>query len=154
MKLVLLVLVWGFVIPAMRGARWAYAAFSVLGLLYIPASNGFSIDPQHCDLKLNVELAVLSLSNYPHIVIFAFFFLLTTRQLHGSDWRRFGWATAATMMMGALLELAQALSGNGHCRTRDLIPDAVGALLGLIMVFVGELLARQLFRGGHEIEVN
>lgn len=136
MKLFGALLIWVLAIPAMRGVRWAYVAFVVLGLVYIPASVGFRIDPTPCDLTVDLPLAILSLSNYPHIIIFFLFFLITTRQFRVSGWRSWGWSIALTMAMGAALEIAQALSGNGHCRARDLIPDFAGALLGLMVVAV------------------
>jgi hypothetical protein len=147
MKLFGALLVLGFAIPAMRGARWAYVAFVVLGLLYIPASIGFRIDPRPCDLIVDLPLAILSLSNFPHIILFFFFFLVTARQFRLSGWRSLGWSIGLTMAMGAALEIAQALSGNGHCRMRDLIPDFVGALLGLTVVVLGGMMAGTRLRG-------
>jgi hypothetical protein len=35
-----------------------------------------------------------------------------------------------------LVELAEGISGNGHCRLRDLIPDTVGIILGAGLVFL------------------
>jgi hypothetical protein len=41
------------------------------------------------------------------------------------------------LVMGALLEIAQGLTGQGHCRLRDLVPDATGALLALLLIALG-----------------
>ena len=48
--------------------------------------------------------------------------------------RRAAWAAAAAMTMGLLVELAQGVTNHGHCRMRDLIPDATGTLIGLLAV--------------------
>jgi hypothetical protein len=128
-------------ILAMRGARWAYAGFVMLILLYFPASTGFRVDPKPCELTFNLPLGVQSLSNYPHIILFSFFFLVTTRQLRMSRWRRFGWSIGLTMAMGAAVEIAEGLSGKHYCKTVDLIPDFMGALLGLMVVVLGGTIA-------------
>ncbi len=141
MKLLGILLIWGFAIPAMRGARWAYVAFVVLGLLYFPASMGFRVDPKPCDLTFDVSLAVQSLSNYGHIIVFFFFLLITTRQFRLSGWQSLGWSFGLTMAMGAAVEIAEGLSGAHHCKTSDLIPDFMGALLGLMVVVLGGMIA-------------
>ncbi len=48
----------------------------------------------------------------------------------------FAWAALATIAMGALVEVGQGVSGKGHCRLRDLIPDAAGVLLGSVLVLL------------------
>jgi hypothetical protein len=40
--------------------------------------------------------------------------------------------------MGALLELAEGISGLHHCRLRDLLPDAAGAVLGWGVLWAGQ----------------
>ena len=76
--------------------------------------------------------------NTPHIVLFALCFFLARAQ--------FGWyktenranrranrgAFLLTLGVGGLVELAEGVSGSGHCRLRDLLPDAAGALLGWV----------------------
>jgi len=121
---------------SLRGVRWAYLAFVVLGLLYFPAKMGFRLDPQPCELTFDIQLAIHSLTNYPHIVLFAFFFLMTSAQLRMSNWAAFAWAAAATIAMGALVEVAQGVTNRGHCRSRDLIPDAAGILVGSVIVLL------------------
>lgn len=69
---------------SLRGVRWAYVTFVVLGLLYFPASVGFRFDPQPCELTFDLPLAVYSLTNYAHIVLFVLFFLMTRAQLRMS----------------------------------------------------------------------
>ena len=129
-----------FGVISLRVLRWAYITLLVLGLLYFPASVGFRLDPHPCELTFGMALAVHSLTNYPHIVLFAFFFLMTFLMLNAqfriSDWRAFAWTGAATIVMGALVEIAEGVTGKGHCRLRDLIPDAAGALLGAAVVLL------------------
>lgn len=80
------------------------------------------------------RLAIHSLSNYGHIWRFAIFFVATHGQFRPEDGNAFVKAAAATIAMGVVVELEQALIGRGHCRVRDLIPDAVGACLGALLV--------------------
>jgi len=121
---------------SLRGVRWAYFTFVVLSLLYFPASAGFRLAPRPCELTFGLQLATHSLTNYAHIVLFALFFLMTRAQLRMSVPRAIAWAAAATLTMGMLVELAQGVTGGGHCRLRDLIPDAAGIVLGSIVVLV------------------
>ena len=130
-------------ILSLRGVRWAYVAFVVLGLLYFPASVGFRLDPQPCQLTFDLPLALHSLTNYAHIVLFVLFFLMTSAQFRMSNWTAFGWAALAAITMGALVELAQGITGKGHCRSRDLIPDAVGILLGSVVVLLWNRVRRR-----------
>jgi VanZ family protein len=123
-------------ILAARGARWAYISFVVLGILYFPASVGFHLHPQPCEGLPNMALAVYSLGNYGHIVLFALFFIMTSAQFRMSNWQGFAWAALAAITMGVLVELAQGITGFHHCRSRDLIPDAAGILLGSIIVWL------------------
>ena len=121
---------------SLRGMRWAYVTFILLGLLYFPASVGFRLNPQPCELIPNMPLAFHSLTNYRHIVLFVLFFLMTSAQFRMSQWRGYVWAAVACIAMGLLVEFAQGISGNHHCRLRDLIPDAAGVVLGAGIVFL------------------
>ena len=129
---------------AFRGARWAYVTFVFLGLLFFPARVGFRLDPQPCEWELSVPLALFSLTKYAHIVLFAIFFLLTTVQLRSYSRRaQLLIAAGAVLVMGGYVEMAQSLTGKGHCRVRDLIPDAAGALLGALLVLSWYTIARR-----------
>ena len=121
---------------ALRGIRWAYAAFVALGLFYFPAKVGFRLAPRPCQLAFDIPLAVHSLTNYSHIVLFALFFVMTSAQFRASNRRAFIWSAAATLAMGALVEVAQGVTGEGNCRLRDLIPDSVGILVGSVVVLL------------------
>lgn len=132
--LALIILVLGLL--ALRGVRWAYAAFVVLGLLYFPAKAGFQLAPRPCQLAFDIPLAIHSLTNYGHIVLFALFFVMTSAQFPVSERRAVAWSAAATVAMGALVEVAQGVTGEGNCRLRDLIPDSVGILFGSMIVLL------------------
>lgn len=131
------------VILSLRGIRWAYFAFVAAGLLYFPVSVGFKFNPQPCELTPSFQLAVHSLTNYAHIVMFAMFFIMTSAVLRTSNWSAFGWAAMATITMGALVEICQGLTGNGHCRLRDLIPDTAGIVIGSIIVMLWRRIVRR-----------
>ena len=127
---------------SLRGARWAYLAFVVLGLLFFPARVGFRLSPQACEFALDVPLVVFSLTNYAHIVLFTFFFLMTSAQFRTANSSGFGWAGAIFFGMGVLVEIAQGVTGKGHCRLRDLIPDIAGIIVGGAIVFLWRKLRR------------
>jgi len=123
-------------ILALRGVRWAYLAFVMLGLFYFPARVGFRLDPQPCELTFNIPLAIHSLTNYAHIILFALFFVMTSAQLRMSNWLAFTWVAAATIAMGMLVELEEGITGKGHCRLRDLLPNTVGMLAGSLIILL------------------
>lgn len=92
---------------------------------------------------------MFSLTNYAHIVLFGIFFLFSAFHAiadRTSIRSALTFAAIATVLMGALVELAEGATGSGHCRLRDLIPDGAGIVLGAL-VFVG-LLQAWKFRGG------
>ena len=117
-----------------RGQRWAYFTFIALGLSFFPARVAFRLRPRACDLGVDIPLALISLGNYPHIVLFGIFFLMTSCLARGHRAAvRIPIAAGAVLVMGVCVELAQGLTGEGHCRMRDLLPDAAGALLGALV---------------------
>jgi len=143
MKIVVFVVFLALAILSFRGMLWAYAAFIVLGLLYFPASVGFHITPKPCEITFSATLGIFSLTNYGHIVRFAIFFAMSKMQVRSPGWKPFIFAMAATIIMGALVEIAEAVSGNGHCRSRDLIPDAAGGLIGFALVLLWNKIRRR-----------
>ena len=115
-------------------SRCAYAALLLQAALYFPMRAGFALAaPMRCEWTFGLPLAVHSLRNYPHIVLFALFFLLTYAQLRDVP-RGLLWSTVICMTMGVWVELAQGATGAGHCRMRDLIPDAVGVAIGAALL--------------------
>jgi hypothetical protein len=123
-------------VMSLRRKRWAYVAFVLLGLFYFPAKVGFHLGPRACEFALDVPLAMFSLTNYAHIILFSLFFVMTSAQLRGVGWSTMVLAGAITLAMGGLVELAEGVTGSGHCRLRDLVPDTAGAVLGAAIVAV------------------
>lgn len=127
--------------PSLWISRIAYALLVLQAPLYFLVEGGFRVGFPVCQWTFGLALAGHSLRNYPHIVLFTVFFLLTYAQLPGVR-RRVLWSIAATLAMGLLVELAQGVSGHGNCRMRDLIPDSMGALLGFAIVSAGAKLSQ------------
>src|SRR6267378_840283 len=105
---------------ALRGKRWAYLAFVVLGLLYFPAQTHFHVHAPKCEQLLpTIRVLVLSLHDYAHIALYAGFYWLSWVQFRRSDARGV-WALLATLLMAALVEVAEGMTGGGrgqaHCR--------------------------------------
>ena len=112
---------------ALRGVRWAYAIIILLGFVWIPARTGFRLHAPPCDVDLRI--ALLALTKYKHIFLFGLFFLMTWVQLRRVR-NAMLWAALATLAMGVLIELEEGATGTGYCHATDLLPDAVGALVG------------------------
>src|SRR5437016_4623096 len=132
---------------ALRGKRWAYLAFVVLGLLYFPAQTHFHVHVPKCDQLLpTMHVLVLSLHNYAYIALFAGFYWMSWVQFRTSDPRGV-WALVATLLVAALVEIAEGMTGGGrgqvHCRVRDLAPDAAGALGATLLLTVWSRLFRK-----------
>src|SRR6266498_4380829 len=131
----------------LRGKRWAYPAFVVLGLLYFPAQTHFHVHAPKCEQLLpTLHVLVLSLQNYAYIALFAGFYWMSWVQFGRSDARGV-WALLATLLVAALVEIAEGMTGGGrgqvHCRVRDLAPDAAGALGAALLLAVWARLRRK-----------
>src|SRR6266852_7025176 len=109
---------------ALRGKRWAYVTFVLLGLLYFPAQTHFRVHGLKCEQLLpTLHLLVPLLHNYASIALFAGFYWLSWVQFGRSDARGI-WALVATLLVGALVEIAEGMTTRGQCRVRDLVPGA------------------------------
>lgn len=135
----LILLVGALVTPRLGRRRLAFAGFVAVGLASFALRAGWSarsLTPRACEGLVDVELALHSFRNTPHIVLFALCFGVARAQFGRAGtggrggWRPGAGAFVLTMVVGALVELAEGASGAGHCRLRDLLPDAAGALLG------------------------
>jgi hypothetical protein len=136
-RFVAVVALLGFAIQAFRGVRWGYVGYILLGLAYFPYRVGFALRPRSCELAFGATQAVQSLSNHGHIWMFAVFFLMSSVQLRQPSARlTFAYASVATLLVGALVEVAQGVTGAGNCQLYDLIPDMVGLLLGAGILLV------------------
>jgi hypothetical protein len=126
---------------ALRGVRWAYAIFILLGFFWIPARTGFRLHRPPCDMELDLRLALFALTKYKHVFLFGMFFLMTYAQIPKTRYALL-WAAAATLAMGVLIELEEGATGTGYCNLRDLAPDGAGALAGAAIVMGRRALAR------------
>lgn len=123
-------------ILAFARKRSAYIGYVVCAALWIPARAGFHGVWRPCEWHVPLAMAVHSLTNYPHIILFAIFFVMTWIQFRDRPVFAFAIATVAVLAMGALVEWEEGFAGTGHCRIRDLIPDSVGALVGATLAAV------------------
>ena len=99
--------------------------------------------PRARQFAFSLPLAALSLTNFAHIVLFAFFFVVTSAQFSMETPAAYAGVATMTLVMGVLVEVAQSLTGNANCRVRDLVPDSAGAIIGAAIVAVWPRLARQ-----------
>jgi len=130
-----------FAVFGLRGARWAYAIFILLGLLWIPARTGFHLHALPCDGDLSLRMVFNALRKYKHVTLFGIFFLMTAAQLPKTR-SALAWAGLATLVMGVLIELEEGATGTGYCHLSDLLPDAAGALLGAAILTGKRALAK------------
>ena len=127
----------------LRGKRWAYLAFVVLGLLYFPAQTHFRLHALKCDQILpTLHVLALSLHNYAYIALFAGFYWMSWVQFQRTDARGV-WALLATLLVAALVEIAEGVTGRGLCHVRDLVPDAAGAVGAALLLAVWARLRRK-----------
>ena len=109
--------------------RWLYAAYMAVAVLRLPMRTGFRLVSPRCDTQLTFHNAQLSMTKVPHMVLFAFFFLLTVVQFDRVDRRAITWSVAATALLGLLVELEEGATRTGNCRLTDVLPDVFGALI-------------------------
>ena len=121
-------------IVSMFKVRLAYVAFVVLGVLWMPARAAFRFAPEGCETAMSVALALHSLTNYKHIVLFAIFAIMTLAQFDPRDRWRFAKLALIALGMTIVVEGEQALLGVGHCRVRDLVPNAAGSAIGACLI--------------------
>jgi VanZ family protein len=95
---------------------------------------------------VSLGLAVHSLTNYKHIFLFTMFAVMTLAQFGNDDRWRFLKLAAVALGMTVVVETEQALLGVGHCRVRDIVPNAAGTLIGACIIEG----VRAVRAGGHE----
>src|SRR5215813_6564832 len=105
MRLLYFLGVFALGILSLCGVRRAYIAFVLLGLFYFPMRVGFHLNPHPCELRFGLALALHSLTNYPHIMMFTLFFVMSSAQFPKFNRSTFLWAFLATIVMGALVEI-------------------------------------------------
>lgn len=139
--LVSLVMLALFALALLR-KRWAYVAFMTLALLRIPLRTGFDFERPVCALTPTRAQVVESFGNTPHVIIFAVLFIVTAVQFRGALARRLGWTTLIALGFGILLELEQTLTRTGNCDLHDLVPNAVGMVIGAVVIAAGSWIVR------------
>jgi hypothetical protein len=142
---------------ALRGKRWAYLAFVVLGLAYFPAQTHFHLHAPKCELLLpTLRMLVPLLHNYAYIALFAGFYWISWVQFRDANARGV-WALVATLLAGALFEIAQGISAPvaragaraaaraaaGPCSVRDLVPYVAGAVGAALLLGIWSRLTRK-----------
>lgn len=128
---------------ALRGKRWAYLAFVVLGLLYFPAQVHFRVHAPKCQQVIpTMNVVVLALQNYVALALFAGFCWMSWVQFRRSK-ARFIWAVMATVVAGVLVEIAEGMTTRGSCRLRDLVPAAAAALGAALVLALWSRLFRK-----------
>jgi len=126
-----------FLVFALTGRRWAYAAFMVSSLVYFPAQVGFHLTPHSCELLVPMSLALYSFHNYGHEILFTLFFVASVIHFSRStDLLKVVLlkSVIGCLIYGAIIEIGEGISGHGHCRLRDLLPDSAGILAGMLVV--------------------
>lgn len=130
---------------ALRGKRWAYLAFVLLGVLYFPAQTHFQVHAPKCEQLLpTVQQLVPLLQNYVYVALFAAFYWMSWVQFERWNARSV-WALVATLLAAALVEVAEGMTGGGRgqCRVRDLVPDAAGAVGAALVLAIWARLTRK-----------
>ena len=149
---------------ALRGKRWAYLGFVLLGLLYFPAQAHFHVHLPKCEQILpTMQQLVPLLQNYVYVALFAGFYWMSWVQLRDANARGF-WALVVTLLGAALFEIAEGMTGGGvvaaaartvrhakaiavatptHCRVQDLVPAVAGALGAAVLLAVWARLRRK-----------
>lgn len=125
-----LIVVVPLAVLSLRGSRWAYGAFVLFAIAFLPARAGFEIQSLVCETPVSVASGLYSLQNWKHILLCTVVSLMTLAQFRERSPRAFFVAILATVSLGFVAELEQGLFREGHCRMRDLVPDAAGAMLG------------------------
>lgn len=120
------------IVLALRGSRWAYVAYLVFAIGFLPARAGFQLAPFTCELNVSVASALFSLQNGMHIVLSTLVAMMTMAQFKERRGVAAGTAVAVTVALGLIAELEQGAFAQGHCRMRDLVPDLAGAVLGAL----------------------
>ena len=126
--------------------RWAYGAYMAVGVFAIPARTRFHFRPLRCDARLTEANVTAALSKGPHVILFAFFFLLTAAQFDTIDRRSLSWSFAATVGLGFLVEIEEGLTRTGNCRYTDVLPDIVGGLIVMALLMILEMSWRRWHR--------
>ena len=104
-------------------AQIAFAVCTLVALGYTPAQSGAVLrNTAACELSAPLELWWLGLNNPRHIVSYS---ILCVIAATSASTHRLSKAVVSTLVISVLVELEQACLLAGHCRVRDLLPNAV-----------------------------
>ena len=67
---------------------------------------------------------------------------MTVRQFRGTWHSRYGKAALIGLAVGIVLELEQTATRTGNCDLQDLVPDAMGIVLGMLVMVMWDAAAR------------
>jgi len=126
--------------------RWAYGAFLLVGVLWIPARVGFHLAVPACNTRLTLANASESMTKVPHLTVFAIFFVVTALQFDWIDWRSLSWSLLATIALGLLVEIEEGASRTGYCRLTDVLPDVTGAMVVAAFLMVAMVMRARAWR--------
>ena len=107
----------------------------LIAVAHIPARVHFHLVLPHCDTRLTLVNARLSMTKVPHMALFAVFFVVTLVQFDRLNRRAFGWSLLATAALGLLIELEEGATRTGNCRLTDVLPDIAGAVIAAVVVW-------------------
>ncbi|MGE5802718.1 MAG: hypothetical protein ACM358_10695 [Gemmatimonadota bacterium] len=128
---------------ALRGKRWAYFGFVLLGLAYFPAQAHFHVHAPKCaQLLPTLQQLVPLLHNYAYIALFAGFYWISWVQFRDADARTIV-SLLATLLAAVLVEVAQGMTARAQCHLRDLVPDVAGALGAALLLAIWARLRRK-----------
>jgi len=146
---------------ALRGKRWAYFAFILLGLAYFPAQAHWHLHAPKCDQILpTVQQIVPLLQNYLSLALFAGFYWISWVQLRDANARGF-WALIVTLLGAALFEVVQGMAAAvavaktvrhakavvaaapTPCRVQDLVPAVAAALGAAVLLAIWARLTKK-----------
>ena len=63
-----------------------------------------------------------------------------------------GWSFAATVALGLLVEIEEGATRTGNCRLTDVLPDAAGALIGMVLIAALAMVRGRLGSSGREFD--
>ena len=116
----------------------------VVAVARIPARTGFPLNSPSCDMQLSLENVARSITKLPHMILFGMFFLLTVIQFDRIDRRTLAWSLLATLVLGLIVEIEEGATRTGNCRMTDVLPDFIGAIVGMALVIIVVMIRNRL----------
>jgi hypothetical protein len=114
-----------------------------------PGTHWLSSQPSPLRLADNLNDDRVVSGKVPHVVLFGLFFLFTAVQFDRVDRRTLAWSLAGALALGALVELEEGATRTGNCRPANVLPDARGALIAMVLL-IGLVMIRDRLRAREE----